>query len=169
MKLNEILKDKKAADFIQFLKFGIVGVSNTLISYGVEMLCFYVLFYDVKFTSVVSFFNNIGIPTTGEAVKVVITSAIAFIISVTNSYLLNNRFVFKNGSKTIGGHIISYLKTVLCYGITGLVLAPIIKILLNNAGIAYYIAAFSSLIITVPLNFVLNKFWAFAKKEGNKE
>ncbi|MBR6903083.1 MAG: GtrA family protein, partial [Clostridia bacterium] len=65
---------------------------------------------------------------------------------------------------------ISYLKTILCYGITGLVLSPIIKILLKNAGIAYYIAAFSSLIITVPLNFILNKFWAFAtKKEENKE
>lgn len=169
MKLNEILKGKKATAFIQFIKFGIVGVSNTLISYGVEMLCFYILFSNAKFTSIVSLLKNIGIQATGEAVKVVITSAIAFIISVTNSYLLNNRFVFKNGSKTIGRHIISYLKTVLCYGITGLILAPIIKILLKNAGIAYYIAAFSSLIITVPINFILNKFWAFAKKEGNKE
>ena len=107
MKLNEILKGKKAADFIQFIKFGIVGVSNTLISYGVEMLCFYVLFSDVKFISAVSFLNKIGILVKGETVKVIVISAIAFIISVTNTYLLNNRFVFKNGSKNNKRHIYS--------------------------------------------------------------
>ncbi|MBR3144833.1 MAG: GtrA family protein [Clostridia bacterium] len=164
MKSTEVSRDGKSKTFIQFIKFGIVGASNTIISYCVEMLCYYVIFSDVKFVYIVSFLNENKIPSTGEAVKVVITSAIAFIISVTNSYILNNRFVFKSGSKSMAGHIVSYLKTLLCYGITGLVLSPIIKILLKNSGIAYYIATISSLIITVPLNYILNKFWAFAKK-----
>ena len=30
-------------NFLQFIKFGLVGISNTAISYGVEMLCYYVL------------------------------------------------------------------------------------------------------------------------------
>ena len=66
-------------------------------------------------------------------------------------------------------HLKAYLKTVVCYGITGLVLSPIIKVLLSNVGVPYYIASLGSLVITIPLNFVLNKFWAFNnKKEENK-
>ena len=43
-KIKAILQSEKLAPLIQFIKFGLVGVSNTAISYGVEMLCYYVLF-----------------------------------------------------------------------------------------------------------------------------
>lgn len=166
LSLKKLLRDERLAALIQFVKFGLVGVSNTLISYATEMLCFYVIFSKAEFSGITRFLASFGIRSSGEAVKIVITTLAAFLISVTNSYILNNRFVFTGKPKKPSEHLISYLKTVLCYGLTGLIISPIVKIALKNVGIPYYIASLGSLVITIPLNFVLNKFWAFAKKEG---
>lgn len=168
MKIKDLLKNEKFAALIQFVKFGLVGVSNTLISYGTEMLCFYVIFLNAEFSGITAFLSGIGIKSNSEDIKIIVTTLIAFIISVTNSYLLNNRFVFSSGSKGVSEHLVSYLKTVLCYGITGLVLSPVIKVALKNIGIPYYIASLGSLVVTIPLNFILNKFWAFAKRREDK-
>ena len=132
---------------IQFIKFGLVGVSNTAISYGIDMLCYYVLLVHVNMP---------------QNVKVIVTSILAFVISVTNSYIWNNRFVFRSeNKKTVLEHAKSYCKTVVCYGVTGLILSPILKMLLVNWQFQYWLASLASLIVTIPLNFVLNKFWAF--------
>lgn len=163
-KLKKMLENPKAAALLQFVKFGLVGVSNTLISYGTEMLCYYLLFVNAKFSGLVSLLGRIGINSSSDTVKIVITTAIAFVISVTNSYYWNNRFVFRTGEKGFCDHVKTYIKTLLCYGITGLVLSPIIKVILRNMGIPYYIASLASLIITIPLNFIMNKFWAFSSK-----
>ena len=141
------------AVLFQFVKFGAVGVSNTAISYGIEMLCYYVLFVNVPW---------------GDNVRIAVTSALAFIVSVTNSYYWNNRFVFAQGKKTWQEHLKTYLKTVACYGVTGLILAPAIKMWLNGIGVPYWAASLGSLIITIPLNFVLNKFWTFRTKDDSR-
>lgn len=142
---------------VQFVKFGLVGVSNMAISYGIEMLCYYVLLVNAPLS---------------EGVRVVVTSALAFIVSVTNSYYWNSRYVFKSGGKkkTLSEHLSSYAKTVASYGVTGLLLAPALKLLLGSWGVPYWIASLGSLIVTIPLNYVLNKFWAFsAPKALTKE
>lgn len=146
---------------VQFIKFGVVGISNTAISYGIEMLMFYVVFVKTEFLWICSVLSSIGINTTGETVKIVITTAVAFVISVTNSYYWNNRYVFKSGNSSFKAHLKSYIKTFLCYAVTGLVLSPIIKVLLNNIGVDYWLATLSTLVATIPLNFLMNKFWAF--------
>jgi len=133
---------------IQFIKFGIVGVSNTAISYGIEMLFFYVILVNSPMS---------------QNMKVIVTSVCAFIISVSNSYFWNNRFVFKAEKKNLRAHAISYFKTVIAYGVTGLLLSPAIKMVLVGYEMPYYWASLISLIVTIPLNFVLNKFWAFRK------
>ena len=131
----------------QFIRFGIVGVSNTAISYGVEMLFFYVLLVNSPMA---------------QNWKVIVTSAAAFFISVTNSYYWNNRFVFKSGEKKDWrAHARRYVRTVLCYGVTGLFLSPAIKMFLVGREVPYYLASLASLAVTIPLNFALNKFWAF--------
>ena len=72
------------------------------------------------------------------------------------------RFVFRSeNKKTVLEHAKSYCKTVVCYGVTGLILSPILKMLLVNWQFQYWLASLASLIVTIPLNFVLNKFWAF--------
>lgn len=164
MKIKELLENPKLAAFIQFIKFCIVGVSNTLISYGIDMLCFYVLFAFSDFKGMVSLLGKIGVTASAETLKVIFASILAFVISVTNSYFWNNRFVFKSGNQGFKAHLKSYIKTFLCYGITGLIISPVIKAWLVGLGISYAIASFGSLVITIPINFILNKFWAFKKQ-----
>ena len=143
------------AALLQFVKFGIVGVSNTAISYGIEMLCYYVLFVNVPWS---------------ESVRILATAVLAFVVSVTNSYYWNNRYVFGSGTKkTVRQHLTAYLKTVACYGVTGLLLAPAIKVYVTALGVPYWLSSLGALVVTIPLNFILNKFWAFRKSGGSKE
>jgi len=159
------LKQGKLAPLVQFIKFGLVGVSNTLISYAVEMLGYYVLFVRSSFAGIVALLSALGIAITGEQVRVIVVTLLSFVISVTNSYYWNSRYVFKSGRKrTLAEHAGAYLRTVACYALTGILLSPAIKLWLGHMGIPFWAASLMSLIVTIPLNFVMNKFWAFARK-----
>ena len=168
-KIKQLLQNEKLAPLIQFIKFGLVGVSNTAISYGTEMLCYYVLFKNSRFVWILDVLSRMGISSDANNVRIVITTVIAFVISVTNSYFWNNRYVFSSGKKSFAQRIRTYLKTFACYGITGLVISPIIKILLDRIGVPYFIASLGALVITIPLNFIMNKFWAFRAKNTEDE
>lgn len=157
------LENSRFAPLVQFVKFGLVGVSNTLISYVIEMVCYYGLFREAGFGGMVGLLGRLGVAATGEQVKVVITTLLAFIVSVTNSFILNNRFVFRaEGKQTPGQLARAYGRTVLCYALTGIVLAPVLRLWMGSLGIPYWAASLLSLIVTIPLNFLMNKFWAFA-------
>jgi putative flippase GtrA len=119
----------------QFTKFGIVGLSNTLIS-----LCIYYIFILI----------NKDLYLVGNS--------IGFVVSVINSYYWNNRFVFKSEDRN---HIKALSKTFLSYGITFVIGTVLLIIIVQVLVIPETIAPLFILIITVPLNFVLNKFWAF--------
>ena len=168
-KIKALLQNEKLSSLIQFIKFGLVGVSNTAISYGIEMLCYYVLFKNTKFIGILNLLALLGISTDGNNVKIVITTIIAFVVSVSNSYFWNNRYVFGSGKKSFSEHFKTYFKTFACYGITGLILSPIIKILLTKISVPFFIASLGALGITIPLNFVMNKFWAFKSKPTKDE
>ena len=168
-KIKALLQNEKISSLIKFIKFGLVGVSNTAISYGIEMLCYYVLFKNTKFIGILNLLALLGISTDGNNVKIVITTIIAFVVSVSNSYFWNNRYVFGSGKKSFSEHFKTYFKTFACYGITGLILSPIIKILLTKISVPFFIASLGALVITIPLNFVMNKFWAFKSKPTKDE
>ena len=139
-------QEKKQA-IRQFVKFGLVGVSNTAISYVTEMLIFYILLRDMMWS------NNL---------KIFVSSLSAFVVSVTNSYYWNARYVFTSKKKkTLKGCAAQYGKTFICYGVTGLVLSPILKIILRYFEVPYWIASLVALMVSVPLNFAMNKLWAF--------
>ena len=155
------------ASWLQFLKFGLVGVSNTAISYLIEMLCYYVLFRDSPFGGLATLLQRLGIDAFAETLRIAVTNILAFAVSVTNSYFWNSRFVFRSGvRRSLKQHAAGYLKTVACYALTGLLLAPWLKMELSGRGIPYWAASLLSLAVTIPLNFALNKFWAFRDKEG---
>lgn len=141
------MEGSRWSPLVQFVKFGLVGVSNTLISYATEMLGYYVLLTGM----------------TSETLKVTLVTAASFLISTVNAYYWNNRYVFKGNRHTLIQHMRAYLRTAACYALTGLLLAPAVKVWLVNISVPFWAASLSTLILTIPLNFILNKFWAFRK------
>ena len=122
---------------IQFVKFGIVGLSNTLISYVVYVA-------GVRF-----------------GMHYLLASILGFVISVLNSFYWNNKYVFVQG-KEERNLLKTLLKTFMAYAFTGLVLANILLyIWVDILGISEYLGPLINLVVTVPLNFVINKLWAF--------
>lgn len=128
---------------IEFIKFGIVGVINTFTSYIIVNCCFYIFHIHIQ-----------------------ISNIIAFIISVFVSFLLNSAFVFKKKNDNYKELLITLGKAYLSYAFTGLFLTAILlEIECNKIGIPLYIASLANLIITVPINFILNKFWTYNQKK----
>lgn len=132
----------------QFIKFGLVGVSNTVVSY-------------VLYAAVLLMFELTHVRFSFDYLVAQIAS---FILSVLWSFYWNNRFVFtlqEGEDRAIGKAL---LKTYLVYSITGVFLSGILLVIwIQIVGISEYLAPLLNLVVTVPLNFLLNKYWAFAK------
>lgn len=132
--------------FMQFVKFGIVGVSNTLISYFIYIIMLF-------------FFQSLGLL---EQYDYLAAQVIGFVLSVLWSFYWNNKMVFtrESGSKRILWKTL--LKTFAAYSFTGLFLNSVLLILwVNVLGVSEYVAPVFNLLFSVPLNFLINKFWAF--------
>ena len=127
---------------IQFVKFGMVGLSNTIISYSVYAALTYIGVYYVA------------------------ANVIAFVVSVLNSFFWNNKYVFKKTDTEKRNPWWTLAKTFLAYGGTGLLLANALLVLfVEKMGISKYIAPILTLVLTIPLNFIINKFWSFRTKK----
>ena len=62
------------------------------------------------------------------------------------------------------------MKTVLAYASTGIVLNSILLwLLIDKMVLSEYIAPLIILMITVPTNFVLNKYWSFKTETIDEE
>lgn len=130
----------KKESIIQFIKFGLVGVSNTIISY----LVYYVLIKLNLFYLIASIFS--------------------FVAGVLNSFYWNNKYVFKhkNGQREI---LKTLTKTFVAYAGTGLILNNVLLVIwVQGVGIGELIAPIINLPITTFINFVANKYWAYRNK-----
>lgn len=125
----------------QFVKFGIVGVSNTAISYAVYLLC-------VKL-----------------GVHYIIADGLGLVISTINAYYWNNRCVFGDGTKkTFREHFVTWLKTLTAYGGTFVLNSLMLILWVEILHVPEAFAPLLNLLITIPVNFVINKYWTFRKK-----
>ena len=157
---------KKKKTFWQFVKFAMVGLCNTIVSYTVYSLCYHVLHINYH-----------------------LSNAWGFVISVFVAYLLQSKFVFKESAD--GEHRVWWkvlIKTYVTYMFSGLVVTELLLILwlnvihieqylgtavrwlsnigltMSNESLAVSIAPFINMIFTIPMNFCLNKFWAYRQK-----
>ncbi len=145
------ISDKKLSFLIQFFKFGIVGLSNTIISYSIYCLTLYVLKpFQLQYDY---FIGNI----------------LSFVLSVLWSFYWNNKFVFKLEEGKKRNLFFALSKTYISYSFTGIILTNILSyIWIDTLGVPKYIAPIINLVISVPLNFVINKFWSFRSKSIEK-
>lgn len=119
---------------MQFVKFGIIGVTNTLISLSV----YYLLI--------------------GVNVQYIIAYTMGFLISVVNAYYWNRRYVFKSYSQR---QIFAFLRSIMSYFSTFCVGSVLLFVMVNDFGISNRIAPIINLAFTIPANFILNKIWVF--------
>lgn len=137
----------------QFVKFGMVGAWNTVFSYAINVVCLLL-------------FKKAGVLQTAN-LDMYVANTIAFIISVLVSFLLNSKFVFTLEEGQSRNFWKALMKSYLSYGFTGIILNNLLAYLwVNVLGIDKFIAPLISLIIAIPINFIMNKLWAF--KTENK-
>ncbi len=118
---------------VQFIKFGLVGASNTVISLAV----YYILIM--------------------LQANYLLASIAGYFVSSISGYLLNKHWVFKSG-KAVKDSIVKYY---IVY-ITSLVINLVtMYIWVDILFISDRIAPILTLCITVPYNYVFSKLWAF--------
>ena len=155
----------------QLIKFGLVGVSNTIVSYAVNAVCYLVL-----------------------DINEYVAALLGFVISVLNAYFWQSRFVFRESEE--GEHRVWWqvlIKTYISYAFSGLLLTELllflwIKVLdigqymtpladwladygihMTPKDVAVMLAPFINMVITIPINFCINKFWAYRQRSSSEE
>lgn len=122
----------------QFIKFGIVGISNTLVSLGI-----YYLFVFIN-PRLYQFGNVVG-----------------WIVSVLNAFYWNNKYVFTINTHDAYSTLRRLGKSYLSYGFTFLLSVLLLHVEVEMLHFSELICPIINLCITIPLNYVLNRFWTF--------
>ena len=122
----------------QFIKFGLVGVSNTLVSWA----CYYLFLW-----------INEDLYMVG--------SVVGTIVSIANAFFWNDRFVFRGNDNDWKSRLKRLGKTYVSYGGTSLLSMFLLWVEVRFFGIGKAFAPIINLIITIPLNFAINKLWTF--------
>ena len=125
---------------VQFLKFGLVGISNTAVSLAV-----YYLFLWID-DSLYLWGNVVG-----------------WVVSVANAFYWNNKYVFAQHCEGFAPLMKRLLRTYLSYGATFLLSTALLYLEVDMLGWSAVFSPVINLLVTIPLNFLLNKFWAFQK------
>lgn len=136
--------EKNWTGFMQFVKFGVIGLSNTLLSYILNVIVLLIL---APFSVSWDFFAG---------------NIVGFVLSVLWSFYWNNRFVFTVKEGEHRSVWKALLKTYLSYGFTGIILNNVLSwVWITQLGISKLIAPVINLLFSVPINFIMNKLWAF--------
>lgn len=145
-------EEKQWNSFFQFVKFCIVGVSNSAVSY-----CINITILTLLRPLVLDF-------------DYVIANVSAFILSVLWSFYWNNGYVFKEGSDQKRSKIKTLFKTYLVYAFSGIVLNNVLgTIWIKGLHLSKYLAPLLNIPFTLPCNFLLNKFFTFSDRTNKKK
>ena len=115
-----------------------MGVSNTLVSW----ICYYlILWID----------DNLYM----------LGSLVGTVVSIANAFFWNDRFVFKGAEHDWRSRLRRLGKTYVSYGGTSLLSMLLLWVEVQFFNVGKVIAPIVNLLITIPLNFLINKFWTF--------
>lgn len=122
----------------QFLKFGLVGLSNTAVSLGVYYLFLWI---------------DPGLYLVG--------SIAGTVLSIANAFLWNDLFVFTGNARDLKSVLRRLGKTYVSYGGTSVLSNVLLWVEVSFFHVGKGIAPVVNLLITIPLNFLINKLWTF--------
>lgn len=132
---------------VQFGLFCMIGVSNAVVSYGLNVAVLLLLK-----SAQVSWDYIAG-------------NLVSFALSVLWSFFWNSRLVFTQEKTTNRSLWKTLLKTYISYAFTGIFLNNLLSWLwIGVLGVSKYIAPLINILISTPINFFLNKLWAFSER-----
>lgn len=144
--IGKELTDEAFEAWVQFIKFGMVGVLNTVLSYIITEGGYFLL-------------RN---PLGSETLALQVSQTAAFIITVFISYLINSTLVFKKENGKERNPWKTLIKTYIAYSFTGVFLNNVLLYIeVELLHISPLIAPVINLIVDVPVNFFMNKLWAY--------
>ena len=121
---------------IQFIKFGLVGVTNTVVSLAVLYTMMWL------------------------GLSYIPAYILGFLAGVANSFALNSRFVFAADATGRAQRLVKILiANLLTLGIG----TAALMLQVERLGIPEHIAVALNILITTPISFLLSKFWVFRK------
>ena len=134
--------------FRRFLKFGIVGVSGTIVDFTITWL----------FRDVVGLYD-------------LVANAIGFTVAATTNYILNRIWTWRSQEKNVG---VEYLK-FFAVSLVGLGLNTLILSLLkhlfafDNADVNFWCAKVGATLVVMLWNFFANNFFTFRKTQHHSD
>lgn len=130
----------------QFIGFGIVGLSNTIIGYAIYVVSLKI----IRFCGIWHDYD------------IYVAQLLMFVLSVAWSFYWNNKYVFEENENSGRSITRALLKTYVSYAFTSLFLSEVLLLLwVECLEINEYVAPILNLLVTVPLNFFIQKYWAF--------
>ena len=125
----------------QFVQLGLVGVSNNLINYGIYAVLILL------------------------SVNYLAAYVAGYLVSILNAYYWNNRYVFKEQEEEHRVWWKTLAKTFFAYAGIGLILSNILLVIcVRVLSIHEMLAPILILFVTTPVNFLVNKLWAYRGK-----
>ena len=149
------LTEKQWAALLQFFRFCVVGVLNTAFSLAFNFLTLWVAGlcgWDGQIGALAGFDRQLA-------------TLVGFLASCINSYCFNSRFTFGTGEKkSFSQHAKAFLKVMISYSFAGLFLGWALNLLWVKIDLNRYLGMIINVIVSIPINFILNKFWAYKEK-----
>lgn len=130
------MKSMQKESIVQFIKFSLVGLSNTVLGLGLYYLFLYL------------------------GMNYLLSNFLSWAISVFNAFYWNNKYVFATGNKWLP----TLVRTYISYAFSLVLSTVLLYVFVEFIEISSKIAPLLVLVITVPVNFILNKFWAFKER-----
>ena len=123
--------------FFQMLRFGFVGVSNTLITLGLIFLLMNILGLDYR-----------------------IANGIGYLAGLINSFIWNRNWTFR----AEGNWFEHFLKFVLAFGFCYILQFFLLIILIEKLLLDKEVSTLLAMVLYTFVNYILNKFWTFRMK-----
>lgn len=123
----------------QLISFGLVGLFNTALTYGIYLTLLPVL-------------------------TPMISISCGYLIASIAGFLLNQKKVFASNRKLSQ----TYWRYYLTYGSSFLLTTGLTYLWTTSWSLNKLFAPFFALLFTIPYNFLLSKFWVFQRKEDDQ-
>lgn len=139
--MDKIKRGELIGGMRQLFKFGLVGVLNNMISL--------IVYYTVIAINRDWYLGG---------------NALGFFISTLNAWYMNSHFVFLSAKKGTRAKRTAFVRTYLTYMVSLGIGTALLYIFVECLGVDERLAPFGCLMLTVPFNFLMNKFWVYKRQ-----